>query len=159
MMLILISPYIRAMFLAKMVIPRSRSRSLESRMHSPCSCDSRNWPLDFSRQSTRVVLPWSTWAIIAMFRMSNRRMVVSARLFPDKSSSAKMAMVRKFSGRSQKLGGQTSHEGSRPKTNRTNWQTGRERCFVAGAKSQAGELTDTAGTPGMFHARRADRIA
>ena len=32
------------MFLARIVIPRSRSRSLESRMHSPWSWLARNWP-------------------------------------------------------------------------------------------------------------------
>src|SRR5262245_45564300 len=45
--------YASAMFLARIVMPRSRSRSFESRMHSPCNCDSRNRPLWRNRQSTR----------------------------------------------------------------------------------------------------------
>ena len=62
------------MFLARIVMPRSRSRSLESRMHSPTSWLARNSPLWRSRQSTSVVLPWSTWAMMAILRMSSRRM-------------------------------------------------------------------------------------
>ena len=49
--------------------PRSRSRSLESRIRSPDSCDSRNCPLCRSIWSTSVVLPWSTWAIMATLRI------------------------------------------------------------------------------------------
>src|SRR5690606_146873 len=55
-------------FLARMVIPRSRSWSLESMMRSaPWSRRSRVPDWDRSL-STRVVLPWSTWAIIAILR-------------------------------------------------------------------------------------------
>ena len=56
--------------LARMVIPRSRSRSFESMARSATCWLSRNVPLCFSRQSTRVVLPWSTCAMIATLRMS-----------------------------------------------------------------------------------------
>src|SRR3954468_3931185 len=62
------------MFLARIVMPRSRSRSLESRMQSPTSCEARYSPLWRSRQSTSVVFPWSTWAMMAIFRTSLRRM-------------------------------------------------------------------------------------
>ena len=75
--LILISPYLIAMFLARMVMPRSRSRSLESRMRSPWSCEARYWPDWRSMASTSVVLPWSTWAIMATLRMSSRRFIGS----------------------------------------------------------------------------------
>ena len=54
-------------------MPRSRSRSLESRIRSPWSWEARNWPDWRSIASTRVVLPWSTWAMMATFRMSSRR--------------------------------------------------------------------------------------
>ena len=58
-----------AMFLARMVMPRSRSRSLESMMHAqPGSWLSRRLPDCCSRRSTSVVLPWSTWAMMAMLR-------------------------------------------------------------------------------------------
>ena len=54
--------------LARMVMPRSRSMSLESMARSATRSFSRNWPDCFSRQSTSVVLPWSTCAMIAMLR-------------------------------------------------------------------------------------------
>ena len=43
-------------------------------MQSPTSWLARNSPLWRSRQSTSVVLPWSTWAMMAILRMSLRRM-------------------------------------------------------------------------------------
>src|SRR6202451_318649 len=54
--------------LARMVMPRSRSRSLESSARSAPRWFSRNEPDCCSRRSTRVVLPWSTWAIMAILR-------------------------------------------------------------------------------------------
>src|SRR5687767_14326206 len=74
------------MFLARIVIPRSRSRSLESKMHSPTSWLARNSPLWRSRQSTSVVLPWSTWAMIAILRTSVRRMGVQGAYVEDRAS-------------------------------------------------------------------------
>ena len=56
--------------LARMVMPRSRSRSLESMARSATCWLSRNVPDCFSRRSTSVVLPWSTCAMIAMLRIS-----------------------------------------------------------------------------------------
>ena len=56
-------------FLERMVIPRSRSRSLESRTQVGTASPSRKMPDCSSRESTRVVLPWSTWAMIATLRM------------------------------------------------------------------------------------------
>ncbi len=53
--------------LARMVMPRSRSRSLESITRSATRWFSRNAPDCCSRRSTSVVLPWSTWAMMAMF--------------------------------------------------------------------------------------------
>src|SRR5512139_437738 len=51
-----------------MVMPRSRSRSLESITRScNCSCAAKV-PAARSSLSTSVVLPWSTWAMMARLR-------------------------------------------------------------------------------------------
>src|SRR3954453_14494831 len=68
-----------AMFLARIVIPRSRSWGLESRMQSPWSWLARYWPDCRSMASTSVVLPWSTCAMMATLRMSLRRVMVGFR--------------------------------------------------------------------------------
>src|SRR5512139_1577423 len=52
------------------VIPFSRSRSIESITRSGTAWCSRKMPLCFSIASTSVVFPWSTWAMIATLRMS-----------------------------------------------------------------------------------------
>src|SRR5262245_16866883 len=70
--LTLVAPSLKAMFLARMVMPRWRSSSLESRMHSWASSDARNSPDCLRIWSTSVVLPWSTWAMIATLRRSVR---------------------------------------------------------------------------------------
>src|SRR5437868_2302598 len=62
-----------AVFLARMVMPFSRSRSIESRTRSATSWFSRNEPDCHSSASTSVVLPWSTCATIATLRRSSRR--------------------------------------------------------------------------------------
>src|SRR6185436_19331945 len=62
-----------AVFLARIVIPFSRSRSIESITRSATSWPLRKAPDCHSIASTRVVLPWSTWATIAMFLRSARR--------------------------------------------------------------------------------------
>ena len=49
-------------------MPRSRSRSLESIARSATRWFSRKEPDCCSSRSTRVVLPWSTWAMIATLR-------------------------------------------------------------------------------------------
>ena len=54
--------------LARMVMPRSRSRSLESIARSVTRWFSRKVPDCCRRRSTRVVLPWSTCAMIATLR-------------------------------------------------------------------------------------------
>src|SRR6266704_1852921 len=56
-----------------MVMPRSRSRSLLSMTRSTSRSFERKVPVCCSSRSTSVVLPWSTCAMIAMFRMSLRR--------------------------------------------------------------------------------------
>src|SRR5579859_1584948 len=82
MMLILIWPYITAVFLARMVMPFSRSRSPRSRISVPtCSCSRKTCDC-FSRPSTSVVLPWSTCAMIATLRMSCRVASVIKRFSP-----------------------------------------------------------------------------
>src|SRR3970040_600324 len=52
------------------VIAFSRSRSMESITRSGTAWFSRKMPLCQSIASTSVVLPWSTWAMIATFRMA-----------------------------------------------------------------------------------------
>src|SRR6185295_2053020 len=54
--------------LARMVMPRSRSRSLESSARSATRWFSRKAPDCCSSRSTRVVLPWSTCAMMATLR-------------------------------------------------------------------------------------------
>ena len=54
--------------LARMVMPRSRSSSLESRARSATCWLARKLPLWRSSWSTSVVLPWSTWAMMARLR-------------------------------------------------------------------------------------------
>ena len=52
-----------------MVMPRSRSSSLLSRMSSPFCSFSRKRLAVYNILSTKVVLPWSTCAMIAIFLM------------------------------------------------------------------------------------------
>ena len=52
-----------------MVMPRSRSSALESMTRSTICSLARKVPLCFSMASTSVVLPWSTWAMMAMLRI------------------------------------------------------------------------------------------
>src|SRR5205809_2562245 len=54
------------------VMPFSRSRSMESIIRSGTASFSRKRPDCQSIASTSVVLPWSTWAMIATFRMLSR---------------------------------------------------------------------------------------
>ena len=53
-------------------MPRSRSWSIESITRSVSASCSANTPVWRSTASTSVVLPWSTWAMIATLRMSER---------------------------------------------------------------------------------------
>ena len=69
MMFIFVSRYMMDTFLDRMVMPRSRSNSLLSSISSPDCWLSRNRFPAKSILSTRVVLPWSTCAIIAMLRI------------------------------------------------------------------------------------------
>ncbi len=62
---------VTAAALARMVMPRSRSWSTESSTRSPTCSWGANTPAARSMASTRVVLPWSTWATIAMLRMGS----------------------------------------------------------------------------------------
>src|SRR6266516_1358508 len=72
-MILMVSPSRwTAVFLARIVIPFSRSRSPESSTRSATCAFARNAPDCQSIASTSVVLPWSTCATIAMFRRSSR---------------------------------------------------------------------------------------
>src|SRR2546429_8776892 len=61
--------YVMGLFLAISVNAFSRSGSIESMIRSGNDSFWRKSPDCHSMASTRVVLPWSTWAMIAMFRM------------------------------------------------------------------------------------------
>ena len=63
---------VMAVNFARMVMPRSRSRSLESMAQSATTSPGRKLPAWRKNPSTSVVLPWSTWAMIAMLRTSRR---------------------------------------------------------------------------------------
>jgi hypothetical protein len=65
-------PWRTAVFLARIVMPFSRSRSIESITRSATFAPSRKAPDCHSIASTSVVLPWSTWATIATLRRSSR---------------------------------------------------------------------------------------
>src|ERR1700679_1928588 len=65
-------PQRTAVFLARMVMPFSRSRSPESMTRSVTSWWAPNAPVWRNMASTSVVLPWSTWATMATFLMSSR---------------------------------------------------------------------------------------
>ena len=71
-MLIFTPPWRTAVFFARIVMPFSRSRSVESITRSFTSWFSRNAPDCHSMASTSVVLPWSTCATMATLRMSSR---------------------------------------------------------------------------------------
>jgi hypothetical protein len=53
-------------------MPRSRSRSLESMARSATSLVLAEGAGLLEQLSTSVVLPWSTWAMMAMLRMYTR---------------------------------------------------------------------------------------
>src|SRR3954468_2568735 len=72
MMLIFVPPCRTAVFLARIVMPFSRSRSPVSMTRSLTSWFARKAPDCQSMASTSVVFPWSTWATMAMLRMSER---------------------------------------------------------------------------------------
>ena len=70
-----------AVFLARIVMPFSRSRSIESMTRLFTSWLARNAPDCHSMASTRVVLPWSTWATMATLRRSARTGMAGCFLF------------------------------------------------------------------------------
>ncbi len=72
-MMLIVSPLcLTAVFFARMVMPFSRSRSLESMTRSLTWAWAPNAPDCHSMASTSVVLPWSTCATMATLRMSSR---------------------------------------------------------------------------------------
>src|ERR1700748_3582671 len=80
-MLIRVPFQVTAVHFDRIVMPRSRSRSLESIARSATTSPVRNVPACLSRPSTSVVLPWSTWAMMATLRMLGAGMLLSGRLF------------------------------------------------------------------------------
>src|SRR5262245_35360165 len=71
-MLIFTPRYVIAVFFAMIVMPFSRSRSIESMIRTGTVSFARKMPPCQSIASTRVVFPWSTWAMMATFRISGR---------------------------------------------------------------------------------------
>src|ERR1044071_3370934 len=76
-----------------MVMPRSRSSGMESMTRSSTSWFERKTPAWRSIWSTRVVLPWSTCAMIAMFRMFTVSFHPPASAI-DKNGDAPLALER-----------------------------------------------------------------
>src|SRR4051794_12085522 len=107
-----VSPIWTAVFLARIVMPFSRSRSIESSTRSATSWFSRKEPDCQSSASTSVVLPWSTWATIATLRRSSRRAVrlgsdIAITLAVDCSVQFRhraVAVLRDFSGGMSAMG-------------------------------------------------------
>ena len=60
-------------------MPRSRSSGFESITRSSTCWLARKAPAWRSIWSTSVVLPWSTWAMIAMFRITQRSVLTGLR--------------------------------------------------------------------------------
>ena len=96
MMLILTPLWMTAVFLARMVMPFSRSRSPESMTRSLTDSLARNAPDCQSMASTRVVLPWSTWATMATLRMSSRVRRGMGSPFREENNSG---YLERFTGR------------------------------------------------------------
>src|ERR1700690_145113 len=71
-----------------MVMPRSFSRSLESMTRSTTASLERKVPDWRSMASTSVVLPWSTWAMMAMLRRSIGLRFNPKRLIRNEGGSA-----------------------------------------------------------------------
>src|SRR5262245_64582783 len=80
-------------FLAMMVMPFSRSRSIESMIRSATAWFSRKSPDCQSMASTRVVLPWSTWAMMAMLRMLSRCCISASYHGPPRISPSWRAVI------------------------------------------------------------------
>src|SRR5918992_1416656 len=92
-------PYRTEAFLARIVMPRSRSWSIESRTRSVSSSCAANTPDWRSIASTRVVLPWSTCAMIATLRMSSRLAMPPAAKGDRRASLVSTRMEHRTLGR------------------------------------------------------------
>ena len=76
-------------------MPRSRSRGLVSMIRAPtCWWAWKTWPC-FSSASTRVVLPWSTWAMMARLRMALFWQSFNSVQFRGGGRAIAQALVRK----------------------------------------------------------------
>src|SRR3954453_18529079 len=101
-MLSFTAPWRTAVFFARIVLPFSRSRSIESMTRSATSWFARKAPDCQSIASTSVVLPWSTWATIATLGGSSRR-------------AGRSAIPRRLRGeRRHAAGDEDDHEGEPP---------------------------------------------
>src|ERR1700722_4072215 len=94
-------PQRTAVFLARMVMPFSRSRSPESMTRSVSSWWAPKAPVWRKSASTRVVLPWSTCATMATFLMSSRASVGA----PTIDDLGGLSFSAPSGGRSERRGG------------------------------------------------------
>src|SRR5215204_4490278 len=81
-------------FLARIVMPRSRSWSIESMTRSVSSSWAEKIPDWRSIASTSVVLPWSTCAMIATLRMSSRAAMRGSRVEGASAAAARSVARR-----------------------------------------------------------------
>src|SRR5689334_7621441 len=86
-MLIFTLRYKMAVILARIVMPRSRSSSLESITRSATTSFKRKAPLCRSMASTSVVLPWSTCAMMAMLRIDEFKGVLMTFLMHEQTET------------------------------------------------------------------------
>src|SRR5271170_6948000 len=84
--------------LARMVMPRSRSRSFESMTRSATRWLSRKAPDCCRSRSTSVVLPWSTWAMMAMLRSFMGEEAFSDGGLPNHAGRAALSFGREDDG-------------------------------------------------------------
>src|SRR3954454_11069121 len=136
-----------AVFFARIVMPFSRSRSIESMTRSATSWFSRNAPDCQSIASTSVVLPWSTWATIATLRRSSRTAVSDMRL--------RLRGERRHAARDE-------HDRERQPPERGLGQARAERRAEPVAEQRAGQPDEERGGEGVAverAARREDRQA
>ena len=141
--MILVPFHSTAMFLARIVMPRSFSRSLESRIRSPVSWLARYCPLCRNRQSTSVVLPWSTWAMIATLRMSLRRTPAEAGVENAGAGAGVMLEARWMTGNQGGRANRRKHKAA-SKTRRGEYPTGERICLPEGMETMGIEPTTPA---------------
>src|SRR5690606_4906752 len=134
------------------VMPRSRSRSLESMARSSTRWLSRTEPDCFRSASTRVVFPWSTWAMIAILRSFIGSLRGSVEQALSRTGISLAALIQVFSqlrkgsarpwarpgliwycGSPQKRGARHHPESERPTLRQEPWPAARNGLDLNGA--------------------------